>query len=233
MPEFRLRYPASALAGKHRLTADDILLLRKHMFPEGLTSTDDASQLLALHRSGVEKCAGWDNWFVEMMTAFIVVRCYPHYSLDALNADWLIAMFSQQGTIETTAELEAVLHTMEMASSVPDTLSALALDQLRLALKDGKGAYAAQRMKRAGVSAADIDFIHRILRGSLCAGKFVLSAREVAVLDRIDGLVRGEVNHPAWYGLMRSIEKRNSDGHASPMPWLQMLADDVALDEAA
>lgn len=234
MSDFPFRYPASSIAGKSWLTADDILLLRKHMFPQGLVSPADAAQLVALHRLGGEKCGEWRDWFVEMMTAFIVVHSWPQYSLDDLNAEWLIAMFSRNGMVETEAELEVILHAMEMACAVPDILSAFALDQMRVALATNTGAYAQQRgAKRTGIAACDIEYIYRILRGSLSEGKMVLSAREVAVLDRIDALVRNDVNHPAWDDLVRSISKRTREGHASAVPWLQMQVDDVVLDEVA
>jgi hypothetical protein len=234
MSNFAVRYPASAIADKHRLTADDILLLRKHMFPKGLTSVDDVRQLLALHRSPSEKCAQWDNWFVEMMTAFIVVHSSPHYSLDERNAEWLIALVSQHGVVETAAELELVLHAMEMSRSVPDILSAFALDQLRIALERKVGAYGESRKaKRRGIGIDDIEFVHRILRGAMVAGKVVLRRREVAVLDRIDAAVQGQMNHPAWRALIGSISERTPDGHASATPWLQAQIDDAALDEAA
>lgn len=234
MSDFAFRYPASVIAGKHRLTTDDILLLRKYMFPKGLTSAGDAEQLLALHRAPVEKCPEWGNWFVEMMAAFIVVHSYPQYSLDELNAEWLIAMVSVDGVIATSAELELVLHAMEMACAVPDILSAFALDQLRLALVKNRGAYAAERgIKRSGVAAEDIEFIYRILRGSLFAGKMVLSKAEVSMLDRIDAVVTGKVNDPSWKVLMRSLSVRTPEGHATATPWLQMQAEDAALDEAA
>lgn len=234
MSDFTLRYPASAIAGKHRFTADDILVLRKYMFPAGLTSVEDAAQLLALHRCPAEKCSGWDNWFIETMTSYIVMHCYPQFSLDELNAEWLIALIAPDGIVRHAAELEVVLHAMEMACAVPGRLSSFALDQLRLALQGGTGAYAESRIvKRSGIARQDIDFIYRILRGSLFAGKMVLSAAEVSVLDRIDVLVRGKVNDPCWANLMRSLSVRTREGHVAGTPWLNMLAADVALCEAA
>jgi len=234
MSNFTWRYPASAIAGKHRFTADDILLLRKHMFPMGLISADDAEQLLALHRCPSEKCGEWDNWFIETMAAYIVVHCYPQSSLDELNAEWLIALLAQDGMVRSAAELELVLHAMEMASAVPDILSCFALGQLQLALQSGQGAYAQSRVvKRSGIASQDIEFVYRILRGSLFAGKMVLNAAEVSALDRIDALVRGKVNDPSWKVLMRSLSVRTPEGHATATPWLQMLAEDIALDEAA
>lgn len=234
MSNFTWRYPASAIAGKHRFTAEDILVLRKHMFPMGLISADDAEQLLALHRCAADKCPEWDIWFIETMAAYIVVHCYPRYSLDELNAEWLIALLAPDGVVRSIAELEVVLHAMEMASAVPDILSCFVLGQLQQALRGGQGAYAQSRIvKRSGIAPQDIEFIYRILRGSLFAGKMVLSKAEVSMLDRIDAVVTGKVNDPSWKVLMRSLSVRTPEGHATATPWLQMQAEDAALDEAA
>jgi hypothetical protein len=234
MSSFTLRYPASAIAGKLRLTAEDIMLLRKHMFPRGVTSADDAQQLLALHRAAQEKCAEWDNWFVETMAAFIVSHLRHQQWQGERDLDWLIGMLSRNGKIETPAELELLLHVMEMAAGVPDALSAFALDQLRIALETGAGAYAATRnAKRSGIAADDIEFIFRILRDSLSAGRMMLSKREVAALDRIGALVHGRANHPAWKALVQSVVIRVPQSHGSANPWLHVQVNDALLGLAA
>lgn len=229
-----LRYPASALAGKHRLAADDVMLLRRHMFAQGLQSFEDASQLIAVHKSAAETSREWDMWFVESIAGFIVARTDPRGALDNCNAGFLIDNLSKAGVIDTQAELELLLHAMEMAVDVPDVLTVLALDQLRLAMQTGKGVYSDRRMaKRAGISQCDIDFIYRILRGSVHNGKMVLYPSEIAVIEAIDAIVSGEINHPAWYYLIKSISVRDQDGHASAEPWLKMVSADIADCEAA
>jgi hypothetical protein len=229
-----LTYPASAIAGKHRLTADDVMLLRRHMFPQGLQFLDDAAQLIAVHKSAAETTREWDTWFVEAVAAFVVTRTDPRDALDTSNAGFLIENLSKGGVIETQAELELLLHAMEMAVDVPDVLTVLALDQLRLAMQTGKGVYSDRRMaKRAGISQCDIDFIYRILRGSVHNGKMVLYPSEIAVIEAIDAIVRDEINHPAWYYLIKSIAVRDQDGHASAEPWLKMVSSDTNDYEAA
>lgn len=234
MSSFTFRYPASVIAGKFRLAAEDILLLRKHMFPRGVTSVDDAEQLLALHRGAQEKCGEWGNWFVETMAAFIVSRLRDQHSHGDANVGWLIDLVSRNGRIGTAAELELMLHVMEMAAAVPDALPAFALDQLRIALQTGTGAYAAMRHgKRAGIAAEDIEFVYRILRGSLSAGRLVLSKREAAVVDRIGALVHSRANHPAWTALINSVALRKPGGQVTADPWLHVQPNDTALDLAA
>jgi hypothetical protein len=154
--------------------------------------------------------------------------------LDERNAAWLIDLVSHHGVIETAAELELVLHALEMSASVPDALSAFALDQLRIALELKKGAYTRLRhAKRSGIGAGDIEFIHRILRRTLAAGKMVLGIGQVTVLRRIDAVVRGQANHPGWQALIDSIAERTQEGHIPATPWLQMPIEDAPLDAAA
>jgi hypothetical protein len=235
MSELRLSYPASVIAGKHRIVPDDILLLRLHMFPNGLTSPFDANQLLAIHKSCPEKCPDWENWFVETMTAYIVFHSWPQHSLDDINVDWMIGMFSHDGIIETTTELELVLHVIEVSRAVPEGLTVFALKQLHHALLNDNGAYSVMRAnKRRGLGCGDINYLYRILRGACYDGKMVLAAREIAVLEEIGQTVAEDINHPAWRHLMRSIAKRDADGHADPRPWLRMLQDDLFdLNDAA
>lgn len=221
-----LRYPASVIAGKYRLTADDVMLLRRHMFPRGLRSLDDAAQLIVVHKSATETSHEWDNWLIESVAAFIVARTDPLGSLDISNARFMIEMLSKDGVISTSAELELLLHAMEMAVDVPDILTVLALNQLRLALQTGEGVYCGLRIaRRMGIGQCDIDFIYRILRGSVHNGKLVLYPSEIAVIEAIDSIVRDDTNHPAWYYLMKSIAVRDQNGHVSAEPWLKMVSE--------
>jgi hypothetical protein len=229
MFECSLKYPASAIAGKHRLTAEDALLLRRHMFPRGVVSIDEASQLVRVHTSAGETSREWDLWFVETLAIFMVMRIDPRGALDVANADFMIGALSQAGVVRSAAELELLLHCMEMAVDVPDVLTVLALDQLRLAILTGNGAYAQQRLaKRPGISQGDIDFIYRILRGSV-----VLYPSEITVIEAIDAIVRGDANHPAWASLVKSIALRDIDGRVSAEPWLNMVAYDLPDADAA
>src|SRR5689334_25013318 len=145
MSEFRLAFPACVIAGKHRLTAEDIVLLRKHTFPEGIRTSDHVVVLLALNNSCPEKCPEWNTFFIEQLAGFIVDYTYPQGSLDEINVAWLIRMVSTDGVVNSPLELELVLHVIEVSHHVPDELRAFALDQLRLALSDNIGGYKLSR----------------------------------------------------------------------------------------
>ena len=110
MSEFRLAFPACVIAGKHRLTAEDIVLLRKHTFPEGIRTSDHVVVLLALNNSCPEKCPEWNTFFIEQLAGFIVDYTYPQGSLDEINVAWIMRMFTTDGVVNSALELELILH---------------------------------------------------------------------------------------------------------------------------
>ena len=229
----RLRYPASALAGKHRLTGDDATVLRRRMFGHGLQSFDDAAQLIALNRSCPEATRDWNGWFVETIAGFVVGHVDAQGGLDDASARFLLDLWAD-GVISHPAELELLLHAMELAGDVPETVTVLALEQLQRALQTGSGAYARLRLaKRAGISQIDTDYLYRILRRSVQGGKVVLHPGEIAVIEAIDGLVRGESNHPAWPALVKSMAVRDKQGRVSAEHWLTLQSPAVSTRAAA
>ena len=219
-----LSYPASVIAGKACLAADDVVLLRKHMFPGGLVSTADVAELIALHKASPATTREWDRWLVETVAGFIVLQTDPRDALDDGSAHFLIEQLSVNGIVARQVELEILLHAMELALEVPEELVLLALNQLKVALQTQQGAYAdGRRGKRKGISQHDIDYVYRILRGSVHNGRLVLHHSEIAALEAIDVVVHDEMNHPAWYFLIKSIAVRDEEGCASPVPWLRMV----------
>jgi hypothetical protein len=210
------------MIGQRRLDELDVLLVRRHVFPEGLTSADDAEVLLSIHRSASETTPDWDAWFVEAMVAFIVFHSWPQYSLDEFNANWIVALIAPDGKVATPAELEFLLHAIEVSRSVPDLLSALAIDQLRIAVEGEGGALSSmRRSKRPGISREDVDYLYRILKGSYGGGRMRLTGREYAVIASIERRVRSYFNHPAWHDLMRSLEQVDDAGLRNASGWLQ------------
>ncbi|MGV4795713.1 hypothetical protein [Rhizobium sp. F40D2] len=232
MSEFRLAFPACVVAGKHRLTAEDIMLLRKHAFPEGIRTSDDVVAMLALNNSCPEKCAAWNAFFVEQLAGFIVRSTYPQGSLDEINVAWIMRMFTTDGVVNSALELELILHVMEISADVPGELRALALDQLRLAITDNIGGYKLSRaVDRRSITRQDVDFTMRIFRSVAEGGVIPVSSVEFGVLQQIDQATLPGANHPHWAGIMAAAELRD---YAEPRRsrWLRIV-DEEPVSEAA
>lgn len=191
MGELHLSYPACAIAGKMRLTADDIGILREHVFVQGITSSQDAVILLALNGSCSEKCPQWHHYFIESLTEFIVRKRHPKGAIDESNADWLIAMISTRGVVNSRIELDLLFHVIDRASHIPDSLSIFALEQIRIATTEDRGIWAGLRGNgRRGLQKADILLIARVMSAIARSRGSHLTARERKMLDQV-GILTG------------------------------------------
>ncbi len=233
MSEFRLSFPACVIAGKNRLAADDIGLLRKHTFPEGVRTADDVIVMLALNNSCPEKCPEWNTFFVEELAGFIVNYTYPQDSLDAINAGWMIRMFSTDGVVNSALELELVLHVMEVSTYVPDELRAFALEQLLFALSDNIGGYALSRaVDRRSIARQDIDYVMRVLRSVSEGGVVTVSPVTHGVLLRITAETSAVGNHPRWADLMAAVRVREYAEPPRRSRWLRIVEEHLAAEPA-
>lgn len=206
MSELRFSSPACMLAGKNRLTAEDIENLRTVLFPDGLKSSADAVVLLAINASCPQKCPEWPAYFIEQMSLYIVERCQPAGGMDEANAEWLKAMIAAGGVIRTKPEFDLLMRVIETAATVPESLTILALDQVRIALCDGAGFWAGRRGGQAGrIVPEDIALIYAVLSLRSRANRHFMTPDEAAVLRRIDWLCRNSATPSAWRELMRGV----------------------------
>lgn len=191
MGELRLSYPACVIAGKTRLTVDDIAILREHVFVPGITASQDAVILLAINGSCSEKCPEWHRYFIDALTEFIVHTCYPQGAMDEWNADWLIAMISTRGIVDSRIELDLLFHIIDISKRIPDSLSIFALEQIRMALAEDAGAWAELRGSRQnGLQKADVLLITRVMGAIARSRGGQLTVRERRALDQI-GILTG------------------------------------------
>ncbi len=206
MSEHRFSFPACVIAGKGRIEAYDVILLRKFAFADGVTTRDQADAMIALHRLCPDQCAEWEAFFIESIAAFAVFEEAPVGRLDEQNATWLIHMFSMDGTVASAAELDMLVHAVELATETAESLSTFLLDQIRRAiLPDLDCAHALSRPPAAAVTEYDLALIWRLLRPAVDRGRLLMSPREAAVLYDIDQLTEPSGNHPLWNEMMAQI----------------------------
>ncbi len=97
---------------------------------------------------------------------------------------------------------------------------------MRLALTNGKGAYAAGRKaKRQGVADEDVGFLLRVLRGACNRGELIVTKREAHVLAAIEKKVEGHLNHPDWLNMLMVLRDKGIEETRSSSPWLRPAPD--------
>ena len=235
MGGYRFSFPACVIAGKGRIVTDDILMLRSFAFSDGLKSSQDALELLALNETSIEKSPQWSAYLVESLAMFIVYGSAPAGIIDENKSEWLIRAISVDGAVKSALELEVLLHAMELAAEVPEELSAFALDQLRLSLEPApRGAYHEGRPASDGITNQDLIYIWRILRGALERGRLMLSPLEATVLRHIDELADPAALHSDWHTMIAAIVTLDRPKHAlRSSRWLVMDEEHLLGDAAA
>lgn len=207
MSELRLSFPASAIIARGRLTSHEIDLLKAEVFPDGVVDDDGAALLFAINTSCRHAGPDWPDYFIGSMTGFLLHGMAPAGQLDDAKTLWLERMLAADGIVSTELELRLLLHVMEAAPHVPDSLKVFVLSQLRHAIHGGSGALAGRRHgQQRGISSADIDFLRTLLEVKDDERQQIdVSAAVHRVLLSIDAVSNPALNDRDWIPFLYSV----------------------------
>ena len=200
MGELILGAPVAGLASRSRIVAEDVLLLRREVFRDGVVSRGEAESLFALDASCDDKCPEWSDFFVEALTDYLVHQEKPAGYVSQDNADWLIRAISTDGKVDTASELELLVKILETARKSPDRLVAFALSQVAIAVTEGEGVLARRRgsLTPGSIMEAEVELMRRILFAAGGDGHLGISRAEAEVLFDLNDRTAHADNHPSW-----------------------------------
>ncbi|MBZ9987060.1 hypothetical protein LB572_08110 [Mesorhizobium sp. BH1-1-5] len=202
MGELIMSAPVAGLTSKNKITAEDVTMLRREVFADGVVSRGEAEALFALDQTARDKCGEWTPFFVEAVTDYIVHQEKPEGYISEQNADWLVRTISRDGMVDSQTELELLVHVLEEAKSSPGQLSAYALEQVAHAVMDGKGPLMHGGSLVPGhVAKSEVDLLRRILYAYGGDGNIAISKAEAEVLFRINDRTAAADNDPSWNDL--------------------------------
>nr|WP_246673174.1 hypothetical protein [Mesorhizobium sp. B2-9-1] len=228
--------PVAGLTSKNKITAEDVTMLRREVFADGLVSRGEAEALFALDQTARDKCGEWAPFFVEAVTDYIVHQEKPEGYISEQNADWLVRTVSRDGIVDGRTELELLVHVLEEAKSSPSELSAYALEQVAHAVIDGKGPLMHGGSLVPGhIAKAEVDLLRRILYAYGGDGNIAISKAEAEVLFRINDRTAAADNDPSWSDLfVKAIANyvMCSTGYEPPTREVALRHENL-LDEAA
>ncbi|CAN7626409.1 hypothetical protein LJR234_004947 [Mesorhizobium amorphae] len=202
MGELIMSAPVAGLTSKNRITAEDVTMLRREVFGDGVVSRGEAEALFALDATARDKCQEWPEFFVEAITDYIVHQEKPAGYISEGNADWLVQTISRDGMVDSRTELELLVHVLETAKSSPSKLSAYALEQVGHAVIDGKGPLMLGGDLVPGLIAkVEVNLLRRILYAYGGDGNIAITRAEAEVLFKIDERTAAASNDPSWNDL--------------------------------
>lgn len=202
MGELIMSAPVAGLTSKNRIAPEDVVMLRRDVFADGVVTRGEAEALFALDQTAQDKCAEWAPFFVEAVTDYIVHQEKPLGYISQDNADWLVRTISRDGMVDSRTELELLVHVLEKARSSPGKLCVYALEQVAHAVIDGKGPLMLGGALVPGLIAkAEVELLRRILHAHGGDGNIAITRGEAEVLFRINEQTAQAKNDPSWNDL--------------------------------
>lgn len=226
--------PIDDILERQTIEFDDILLLKRVFYEDGVVSSDEANLLFSLQQGCSVQHADWPDFFVEAIADYLIIQEQPRGYLTAANANWLISRVSRDGKIRSKTELDLVLNVLEKARWAPASLSKFALEQVKHAVLTGGGPLRRGKSLAAGkISESEVDLLRRILYAFGGDGHVAVTRAEADILFDIDEAVAGSPPNAVWTDLfVKAIANvmMSASGYAVPSRE-EALRQEAKLDE--
>lgn len=199
MNDPRILAEMTQLVDGRSVGAEEVLAFRRTVYGKGFVTAADAESLFAVNAALEAAVPEWSEFFVEAVSDFVVHQAEPRGYITADNARWLMRMIAHDGVVHAATELEALVRSLEVATTSPDFLAAFALDQVRHTVIAGSGPYARGGHAEPGVvTAGDVAMLRRILYAYAGDGNIAVTRAEAEVLFELNEATRETGNDFAW-----------------------------------
>lgn len=190
---------SSALEAGAGLSPDDVLTIRRAVWPDGIVARAEAEAIIELNRLARGAGTEWSDFFIEAVTDSVVNGKTPRGYVDEETAAWLIGRLDRDGQAIGAVELELVVNIVEKALNAPAELKAWALARIESCVLSGEGATRRHGDLRPGiVDEAEVVLLRRLVFASGGDGALVVSQDEAEMLWRIKDATLGAANAPGW-----------------------------------
>jgi hypothetical protein len=108
-PIDRSRTIISAMILGRRVSAQDVAWLKREVFAGGEVTREEADELFAVARAGMNNAPEWKEFFVEMITQHVVRQAEPAGVVSEERAAWILARVDECRSVEALAALVNVL----------------------------------------------------------------------------------------------------------------------------
>jgi hypothetical protein len=185
-----------------RVTPEDTTALRQLVWTNAMIHRGQAEAVFSINAAVKKHCPQWVDFFVEVITTYLVEQIPPHGYVDDDNARWLINQIGKDGKLESRAELLLIVSILEKAENVADSLKDYAVAQVERAVLTGEGPTRIGSAPRVGViDEAEVALLRRILFAPGSDGASIISEKEARMLFRIKDATLGADNAPGWQTL--------------------------------
>ena len=181
-----------------RISAEEIVELRRMGWADGLIGPDEAESLFTANDACNKPTPEWCDFFVEALSTFIVQTVPPAGYIDEEMGDELIARIDCDGKLGSMAELELLVRVLEIAQNAPDRLKAYALKQVEEAVLNGEGPTRHGELSAKGINETECTLLRRLIFAPAGDRPAAVSKDEAEMLFRLKDAALYDVNAPEW-----------------------------------
>lgn len=182
------------------LSAADLASMRQAVAADLAIDAREADILFKIN----DRCitpSGWDDYFIMLITTFLVDQTPPHGYISDINASWLLARINHDGVVKSKTELNLLLNILKFASNVTDNLEAFALNQVVKAVLTGKSEFARSASDVNVITEDDVDMLRKVLYSVSSEGGMGISRLEAKTLFDLNEATSGSANCESWQKL--------------------------------
>ncbi|HEY5713374.1 MAG TPA: hypothetical protein VIT38_15875 [Allosphingosinicella sp.] len=189
---------AAELKAGRVISAEDVLSIRRWVWPDGAISEAEAEAMFTLHRLARDAGAEWADFFIEAIGEYVVNGTAPRGYVDDAGAVWLIGEIEHDSAAIGETDLELVVKVLERALNVPDALRTWALGRIESAVLNGEGPTRRGDVRPGVVDEAEVTLLRRIVFAAAGDGALVVSEAEAEMLWRLKDAALNADNAPGW-----------------------------------
>ena len=196
---YQFRALAEQAQADGRISADEILGLRRDGWGDGRIEPAEAEAVFVLNDHLAERTTEWADFFVEAIVPYLLAGGNPRGFLTDEQADWLIGHLDRDGRVDSLVELELLATLFEKAEAVPERLKAYALAQIEQAVLTGSGPTRDGGTIDPGrITPAECRLLKRYVYSFTSDAPGGVSRAEAEMLFRIKDATLGADNAPEW-----------------------------------
>ena len=178
---------AAALKAGAPISAEDVLAVRRWIWPDGTVSEAEAEALFELNRSAKAGAPEWDAFFIEAITDYLVNQIPPRGYVEDAHAAWLIGQVGRDGAPIRANELALAVKVVETALGCPQSLKDWALGRIEAGVLGG-----------GVIDEAEVGLLRRLVFAPGGEGALIVGAAEAELLWRLKDATLGADNAPGW-----------------------------------
>jgi len=179
------------------MTDQQLLDLRRGFGADMVIDAREADALFALD-SIATKPDDWADYFVLILTTYLVHQGRPAGYINDAMAAWLIARIDHDGVVETETELRLLMNVLKVAEVPGDRLEAYALNQVKEAVLNGRGRVGYDKLVPGVIGRAEVELLRRIFYSVGGDGGIGITDMEAKQIFELNEATKGRENDPEW-----------------------------------